>query len=282
MKTLKQRLLPGIPLLLSLVVWLPLVFLAAGSLMDSLELSRRLSPVLSGAEGYASWSLLPRFPTAASYVELLLDSPGFFVMFWNSVKLACGALLGQLLVAVPAAWWFAWHRGRVGRGLFTVYIVLMLMPFQVTMVSSYLVLSATGLLDTLWAVILPAAFSTFPVFIVYRFFTAIPGAILESAQIDGANSFQAFWHIGLPLGKAGIASAMVLGFLECWSMIEQPMTFLSDKSRWPLSLYLPQITSGKAGLALAASVVTLLPAILVFLYGQSYLQQGITAAGVKE
>ena len=278
-----RRYLPlSLPLALSLAVWLPLVFLAGGSLMGSLELSENLAPVLSDGEGYAAWDLLPRYPTLRPYVELLFDSPQFFVMFWNSVKLACGALLGQLVTAVPAAWWFAQYRGRVNRGLFTVYIVLMLMPFQVTMVSSYLVLNAVGLLDTHWSILLPAAFSTFPVFLIYRFFRAIPRAVIESAEIDGANAFQVFWHIGLPLGKAGIASALVLGFLELWNLIEQPMTFLETNSLWPLSLYLPQITAGKAGLALAASVVTLLPAILVFLYGQSYLEQGIIAASVKE
>ena len=121
------------------------------------------------------------------------------------------------------------------------YVTLMMMPFQVTMLSNYLVLDQMGLMDTLWAVILPGAFSTFPVFIMYRFFTGIPEAVVESARIDGAGEWKIFLHLGLPLGSGGICSAMVLGFLECWNLIEQPLTFLKNKELWPLSLYLPDI-----------------------------------------
>lgn len=150
--------------------------------------------------------------------------------------------------------------------LFTLYIVLMLMPFQVTMMPTYLVLDRLNLLDTLTGIILPAAFSTFPVFIMYRFFRGIPQALIESAELDGAGSFRIFWSIGLPLGAGGVMSAVVLGFLDCWNLIEPPMTYLKTKALWPLSLYLPQVVTGRAGLALAASVVALIPAILVFLY----------------
>ena len=276
-----QALLP-LPLLLSLSVWLPLLFLAGGSLMSVLELTGHLSPVLDNGLGYATWRLLPLYPTISPYIELLLDTPAFFVLFWNSVGLTLAVLLGQLSVSVPAAWWFARSRSRLSRGLFYLYIVLMIMPFQVTMASSYLVLDRLQLLDTLWSIILPAGFSTFPVFIIYRFFRDIPPSVVEAAEMDGAGGLQVFLYIGVPMGKSGIASAMVLGFLEYWNLIEQPMTFLKTKSLWPLSLFLPQITAGKAGLALAASVITLLPPLLVFLLGQSYLEQGIVSSSVKE
>lgn len=283
MEKIRRCIFVGIPLLLSLGVWLPLLFLLGGSLMGSLEVTGLLGPALTAAgDGYAAWHLLPRFPTLRPYVELLLDTPQFFVLFWNSVKLSAGSLLGQLLVAAPAAWWFARTGTCWGKGLFVLYIVLMIMPFQVTMVSSYLVLDAASLLDTHWSILVPGVFSTFPVFIMYRFFRAIPQAVLEAAAMDGAGSLEAFLWIGLPLGKAGVASAMVLSFLEYWNLIEQPMTFLKTKALWPLSLFLPEITADKVGLSLAASVVTLLPPVLVFLMGQSYLEQGIVGASVKE
>lgn len=280
---LKETLLSVFPFLLSFMVWLPLAFLLGGSLMGRLELQELLDPALrTGRDGYAGWRFLPEFPTLRPYVELLFDSPQFFVMFWNSVKLAVGSLLGQTLVSIPAAWWFARTRTKIGKWLFTLYIVLMLMPFQVTMVSSYLVLDQTNLLDTHWAILLPAIFNTFPIFIMYRFFKAIPQAVIEAAQIDGSGPLRIFFDIGLPMGKAGIASAMVLGFLEYWNLIEQPMTFLKTKALWPLSLFLPEITTDKLGLSLAASLITLLPSIIVFLLGQSYLEQGIVGSSVKE
>ncbi len=267
---------------LAFFICFPVIFLLVGSLMGSDELGHYLSAVLGTSEGYASWALLPTWPTLRAYVELLLDSPEFFVMYWNSIRMTGLILLGQLLCGVPAAWGFAQLKIPFGKLLFNLYIILMLMPFQVTMLSNYLTLNALHLVNTQWAVILPAAFSTFPVFIMYHFFRSIPKEIIESAQLDGANKFQVFLHIGLPLGSSGIVSALVLSFLDAWNLIEQPMTFLKDKSLWPLSLYLPDITMENAGLAFAASVITLIPSLLVFLAGQNYLEQGIAASAVKE
>ena len=282
MRRLKKGLLLLFLIILAVAVWFPLAFLLGGSFMGTQEVLQKLGPVLGDMKGFASWSLIPQYPTLRPYVELLLDSPQFFVMFWNSVRLTAGVLFGQMIVGVPAAWGFARYDFPGKGALFTLYIVLMLMPFQVTMVSNYLVLNRLSLLDTHMGIILPAVFSTFPVFIMYRFFRGIPRSLIESARLDGASELQIFGRIGLPLGSAGVMSAMVLSFLECWSMIEQPMTFLKNRSLWPLSLYLPDIAADRAGLALAASVTALIPAILVFLYGQTYLEQGIIAAGVKE
>lgn len=266
----------------ALLAAFPVFFLAAGSLMGAGELKELLQPVLTGGEGFASWKLFPRYPTLRSYVELLLDSPEFFVMFWNSVKLTGGILVGQLLVGVPAAWGFARFSFPGKKLLFIIYIALMMMPFQVMMLSNYLVLDSLGLLDTLTGIILPAVFSTFPVFIMYRFFEGIPEALMEAARLDGAGELRLFTRVGLPLGSPGIISAMVLGFLEYWNLIEQPMAFLKTKSLWPLSLFLPNINMEKAGLAFAASAVVLLPAVLVFLAGQDCLEQGIISTAIKE
>ena len=268
--------------LLSLLVWIPLCMLISGSLMSGGEISKNLAPVLEGKSGSAAWPLMPEYPTFRAYVELLLDTPEFFVMFWNSCALAFPVVIGQVMVGAPAAWALTRPRFRQRKMLRMIYIALMLLPFQVTMVSNYLVLDGFGLLDSRWAVILPGIFSPFPVFIMMRFFAAIPEPLLEAAALDGAGLVRCFLSIGLPLGIPGILSAAVLGFLEYWSMMEQPLAFFKDKSLWPLSLYLPAISADKAGASLAASVIMLLPALLIFLFGQHYLEQGIQAAGLKE
>lgn len=260
----------------------PVVFLLTGTFMGDQELMELTAPMLRGREGYVSWRLLPRFPTLQNVVGLLLDSPEFFQMFWNSVKMTGCILAGQLIVGMPAAWGMARYSFR-GRGfLYMLYIVMMMMPFQVTMLSEYLVLDAMGLMDTSASVILPGIYSTFSVFIMYRFFSGIPESIIEAARIDGAGEVQIFLRIGIALGRPGVTSALVLAFLECWNMIEQPMTFLATKSKWPLSLFLPEIDGGNAGLSLCASLAALLPAIFVFLMGQDYLEQGIASSAVKE
>ena len=204
------------------------------------------------------------------------------MLFWNSIKMVLLILAGQLLVSVPAAWAFAVYKFPFRKILFTLYIVLMLMPFQVTMLSSYLVLDRLHMLDTQGAVILPAIFSTFPVFLIYRGFRGVHPGLLEAGRMDGAGELRLFVMIGLPLGSSGILSAFVLGFLEYWNMIEQPLTFLKNKALWPLSLYLPEIGLNQAGFAFAASVVTLIPALFIFLLGQDYLEQGIAMSGLKE
>ena len=264
------------------LIWVPLWMLVSASLMGPDEVVRNIGPALSGAEGSASWPLLPQFPTLRGSVQLLMDSPEFFVMFWNSCKQTFSILIGQLLVGAPAAWAFARYKFPGKRWIFTLYIALMLMPFQVTMVSSYLILDQLKLLDTVWAIILPAAFSTFPVFIMYRFFAGIPYSLIEAAELDGAGPWQVFRYVGLPLGAPGILSAMVLGFLESWNALEQPLNFLENPANWPLSLYLPNLATSNAGVAMAASFIMLLPALPIFLFGQRHLEQGIRASGLKE
>lgn len=265
-----------------IAVCYPVLFLLTGSLMGEGELRADLGAVLHEGAGYAKWSFLPLTPTLRHYIRLLMDSPEFFVMFWNSVKLTGAILAGQIIAGTAAAWGFAKYSFPLKKALFTIYILLMMMPFQVTMLSSYLVLNQFRLVDTSLAIILPGVFSTFPVFIMYRFFCGIPDAVLEAAKIDGAGAMSVFWHIGLPLGSAGMVSAMVLSFLEYWNLIEQPLAFLKTKSLWPLSLYLPNISLEQAGVSFAASVTALIPALLVFLSGQEYLESGIIAAAVKE
>lgn len=279
---MKNKIIFIILLILALFMCFPVIFLMAGSFMGSAEISGHLEPILTKGDSFVTWDLIPKYPTVRSYVELLLDTPQFFVMFWNSVKIVFLTLVGQLLVGVIAAWGFARYKFPFKKILFTIYIVVMLMPFQVTMLSNYLVLDTLKLLDTQLSVILPGIFSTFSVFIMYRFFSNIPEAILESARIDNASEIKIFFYIGIPLGMPGIMSAVILQFLEYWNLIEQPLTFIKDKSLWPLSIYLPNINLNNAQMAFTASGITLIAAIIVFFAGQSYLEQGIAATAVKE
>ena len=278
---MKKKIINFSLIILSLLICFPIIMLLTNSFMGKEELKEFLVPILSGGEEYISLKLFPKFPTFKNYVKLLLDTPEFFVMYWNSVKIVLFVLLGQLLVGVPAAWGLAQYNFPLKKLLFTIYIVVMLMPFQVTMLSNYLVLDKLNFIDTHLSIIIPGMFSTFPIFIMYRFFSEIPKEIVESARVDGANEFQIFIKIAIPLGRPGIISAMILGFFEYWNIIEQPMTFLKDKTLWPLSLYLPNISLENADIAFTASAITLLTAIIIFFAGQKYLEQGILASAVK-
>ena len=279
---MKQKLILFFLVILAVAACYPIIFLIAGSLMGYQELGAYLAPVLGEAKGFAGWTLFPVYPTLRGYVELLLDTPQFFTVFWNSCKQVFPIILGHIVLGAPAAWAFARFEFRGKKVLYTLYIVLMLMPFQVTMVSSYLVLNKLGFIDTIWAIILPGAASTLPVFIMTRFFLSIPSAVTEAAAVDGASPIQTFLRLGLPLGAPGILSVVVLGFLEYWNAMEAPQAFLKDQTLWPLSLYMANITADNAGVSLIASLITLMPPLLIFLFGQRYLEQGIISSGMKD
>ena len=268
--------------LLSLAILYPVVLVILLSVQDSDELAETISPLVQFTGEYANVHYLPQYPTLGYFTDLLIFTPEFYTVFWNSLLMVGIILLFQLVVAVPSAWAFARFRFRGKKLLFNLYVIFMLMPFQVTMLSQYIVLDRFQLMDTRWAVILPAIFSTFAVFLIYRGFADIPNGVADSARIDGANEWQVLRYIGLPLGKHGILSCLVLSFLDYWNMVEQPLAFIKDKSKFPLSLYLPMMDLSNAEIMLAASVVTLVPAVFVFIIGQDYLEQGIISSALKE
>lgn len=282
MKNIKKWMSAAVLLSFTALILVPLFMILAGSAMSAGEVQAHIGVVVNGGKGNASWPVLPQYPTLRPYIRLLLDSPQFFVMFWNSCLQVLASVGLQLLVSVPAAWAFARLKFR-GKGiLFGFYMIMMVLPFQVTMVPSYLTLKRIGVLDTHLAVILPNVFQTFPVFIITKFFKAIPESLIEAAQLDGAGRLRTFIKIGLPMGLPGILSSFILNFLEYWNAIEQPLTFLKNQARWPLSLYLSSITSENLGVSFGASVIAMMPPLLLFFAGQSYLEQGIAASGMKE
>lgn len=269
-------------IILAFVTVLPVFIVLSASIKSEYELENLLEPIFFGGGEYLEYRFFPSQPTAMHFVRLLFLNSGFFKLFWNSVKIVCGILAGQLLIAVPAAWAFAAMEFPAKRFLLSFYIILMLMPFQVTMLPRYLMLDKLGILDMHAAIILPEVFSTFPVFLIYRGFRTIPQGIMEAAKVDGAGRISIFFRIGIPLGSPGIFSAIVLGFLEYWNLIEQPLAYLKTRSLWPLSLYLPQVEGKRVGEAFAIAVIILLPAIFMFFAGQDYLEQGITQSALKE
>ena len=131
------------------------------------------------------------------------------------------------------------------------------------------------------AVIVKVAVSAAPYSIDKPYDYLVPEPLLEAAAIDGSNPWQQFWRIGVPVGLPGILAALTIGFLDAWNALEQPMIFLKTPVNWPLSMYLTNITGNGLALTMAASLLMLLPAVLIFSFGQKYLEQGILAGAVK-
>ena len=282
MKRIRSGLLYGLFAVLCLAILYPVILVVLLSIQDYDELKQTTSPLIQFQDSFVNVHYLPQYPTLGHFKSLLIFTPEFYSVFWNSMLIVGVTLLFQVLVAVPSAWAFAKFRFKGKKLLFNLYVIFMLMPFQVTMLSQYLILDGFHMMNTRLALILPAVFSTFPVFLIYRGFSDIPNDVADSARIDGANEWQVLLHIGLPLGKSGILACVVLCFLDLWNMVEQPLAFLKDQRLFPLSLYLPMLDLRNAEIMLAASVMTLIPAVFVFIIGQDYLEQGIIASALKE
>lgn len=255
---------------------MPLVFLICGTFTNEVELDQILASVIGDGMGYATWHFIPLYPTVKNVVELLFDTPEYYVLFWNSVKIVGVVIAGQLLFAVPAAWGLARSRSRWAKLIFGLYMFCMILPFQVTMLSQYIVLNGMHMINTHWAIILPLVFSTFPIFIMFSAFEQVPASVVEAARLDGAGGFRIFAHMAVPIARKGILSAAILGFLEYWNIVEQPVVFLRDKSLWPLSVYLPEVSAGGAGRAFAFVLFSCIPSLIVFYIGRDVLAEGIS------
>lgn len=255
---------------------MPLVFLICGTFTNEVELDQILASVIGDGMGYATWHFIPLYPTVKNVVELLFDTPEYYVLFWNSVKIVGVVIAGQLLFAVPAAWGLARSRSRWAKLIFGLYMFCMILPFQVTMMSQYIVLNGMHMINTHWAIILPLVFSTFPIFIMFSAFEQVPASVVEAARLDGAGGFRIFAHMAVPIARKGILSAAILGFLEYWNIVEQPVVFLRDKSLWPLSVYLPEVSAGGAGRAFAFALFSCIPSLIVFYIGRDVLAEGIS------
>jgi multiple sugar transport system permease protein len=189
----------------------------------------------------------------------------------------------QIAIALGAAYSFYRFRSKLRAVIFFLYVALMLMPFQVTLVPNYIVADRIHTLNTVWAILLPGFFAPFSVYLLTKFMRRIPKSLIEAAKLDGAGEVKIFFKICVPLCKGAIASVALLLFIDYWNMVEQPIVLLNDSAKYPLSVFLSQINSGETGLAFAVATIYMIPTILMFLYGEEYLIDGISfSGGVKE
>lgn len=265
---------------------MPTVLTITNSFMTQSEITANYGQVFQNATDGKSYikdtinlKFIPDKVSFSQYFTVLLKSPDFLYKFWNSVILVAPIVLAQLMVASVAAYGFTRWRGKVRDTIFFAYVILMLMPYQVTLVPNYLVSDYLGLLNTRWAIILPGAFAPFSVFLLTKSMRRIPVSLIESAKLDGAGEWHIFWNICLPQCRSALYSIAILVFIDYWNMVEQPLILLPDASQQPLSVYLSQINAGEIGIAFAAAVVYMVPGLLMFLHGEAYLVEGITYAG---
>lgn len=274
-------------ILASAALLFPIVYMVCNSFMESREVTKAYALLSEDPELRAnaaerlSIHLIPERASLMQYYQALFRKPTFLIMFWNSVIVTVPIVAGQLVVSTLGAYAFAKLRFRFRDPIFFLYIIVMMMPFQVTLVPQYISLKKLGLMGSYLAVILPGIFSTFGVFLLRQFMIRIPDEYSEAAKIDGAGHFRIFISIILPQCKGAMASLAILAFVDNWNMVEQPLIFLDNEQMHPLSIFLSRINTSELGVAFACGILYLLPALFIFLYGENYLIEGIQRSGLK-
>ncbi len=266
---------------------MPIILTITNSFMSASEISANYGQVFAtsdtGGKTFiaerVNLKFIPDMVSFSQYITVLFKSPDYLFKFWNSVILVVPIVVFQIFVAAGASYGFTRYQGRIKEMIFFIYIILMLMPYQVTLVPNYLVSDWLHILDTRWAIWLPGIFSPFAVFLLTKYMRRIPTAMIEAAQIDGAGEWQIFKSICMPLCKSAITSIAILIFIDYWNMVEQPLILMSDVEMHPLSVFLSKINEGEVGLAFAVATIYMVPPLLIFLYGEDYLVEGITYQG---
>ena len=226
---------------------------------------------------------IPANPRWDNYVKIWTKIPfGRFV--GNTVYLTLIVTFLQLLTSSFAAYSFAKLDFRHKNGLFLAYIATIAMPWQVYMVPQFMMMRSMGLADTHLAIICLQAFSAFGVFMMKQFYEGIPTELCEAARIDGMSEYRIWYRVMLPLAKPALSTLTIFTFVNTWNDFLGPLIYLTTESKKTLQLGLRMFISqfgSEYGLIMAASVLSLIPVLIVFLSLQKYFVEGVAASGVK-
>lgn len=250
--------------LITAVFLFPLLYVIAGSLMSPSEIGAVLSP----ADGkFSQFKLVPDFATLEQYYQVFFRRPEYLLRFWNSVIVTFPTVIAQVAVSSLAAFAFAKLKFPFRDKLFFVYIILLILPLQVTLVPNYIVLENLHLLNTFLSVILPGAFSAFGICLLRQSIIYIPDSSIEAARIDGAGYLKIFFRVILPQIKGGLITLTLLSFIDCWNAVEQPLIYFSDTAKYPLSVVMADIGDSDFGIVFACAAMFMVIPMLIYLYG---------------
>lgn len=270
-----KRLLLIIIIFIALIYIFPIVYTFTNSFMTVRQLN---------TEGV---HIIPDEFNVQQYYSIALFKGEYFKFFINSVKITSVIILGQVIIGVVAAFAFAKMKFPGRDIIFISYVLIILLPFQVTLVPNYLVfhkierLLKIKILDTQWALILPGVFSSFGVFLLKQFIKEIPNELVEAAKIDGAGSLKIFFTIVLPIIRPAVYSLIILTFIDNWNLLEQAIIFIDTAAKTPLSVFLETIYYQDFSIFYGGAVLYMVPAILIFLKGEKYLHEGLSIGGLK-
>jgi multiple sugar transport system permease protein len=263
--------------ILTFVAFFPAVFTVAVSFMGGSEIVDSFYRV--GRQ--MNFHIIPDQATLKGYLDVFLLTPNYLVKFWSSVFITVTIVAGQVVISCLGAYGFSKFNFFLKDTIFYLLIVLMMMPFQVTLVPNYIVLDWMGLIGGYAAVILPGMFSPFGVCLLTQVFSSMPDEVIEAAKVDGASHLQILFRVVIPHAKTGIASLVILVFIDNWNMVEQPLVFLKNSLMYPLSVFLSRIDTMEPERVFVCAVMAMAPVVLLFLHLKDAMIQGIEYSNMK-
>ena len=227
--------------------------------------------------------IIPRPANFEIFPEVLRVFP-FWRYVWNSSWVSGMTVLLQVILVPMAGYGFARKNFPLRDALFMIVLAAMMIPQQVTLIPLFGVFRSLGLLDNLWALVLPLIVTPFSIFIMRQSFITMPGEFEDAARIDGCSEFGTYWKIMLPLAKPAVATIAVFTFVEQWNALLWPVVLLKSPDSYTLPLGLTTLDSAFYGgwrESAAGAILGVIPTLLIFLLGQKYFIRGLASGGIK-
>lgn len=273
----------------AVICMLPIIFIVTNSFMGAGEAAARYTSRVTPYNmlgtivrdiHYVDMTFLPSVISTTAYRQILIEQPESLRFMWNSIILTVPIVVGQLLIAPLAAYGLERARTKHKEKLYFAYIIILLLPMQALLVPHFIAAGILGIRGYM-AITLPAIFAPFGVFLVRQQMKGFNKEVLEAAKVDGANEIRIFMSIFMPNIKPTLTALGVLAFAEAWNIVDQAVVFITDRFEMPMSVHLSTGLTDNIGIVFALSTLFMIPALIVFIYGQDDLGEGLVYAGRK-
>ncbi len=228
-------------------------------------------------------TFIPQNPTLDSFRRVLQDAP-YGLWYRNSLIVATAVTVICMLTSAVGGYIFAYFDFPLKRALFTLILITLMIPFPVLLIPNFLIANRLGVLNSLWALILPGMVSAFGIFLIRQFAAGIPRDLIEAARLDGASEWAIFARIVVPLLRPALAALGVFTFLASWNDYLWPLVAINDldKSTIPLALtFFNSTNATRYDLVMAAATMAVVPVLIVFLIFQRQIVKALVLAGMK-
>lgn len=228
---------------------------------------------------------LPLDFTLDNFRRVLASNVPFGRFILNSVLVAGAVTIGQLITCSMAGFAFAKLRFPGSNAIFIVLLAGLMVPIQVTIIPIYVIMRELGLVDTLWALILPWVTNVFGVFLLRQFFAGMPDELIHAARIDGASVWRTYWQIALPLARPMLVALAIITFTNTWNNFFLPLIFINSWEKMTLPLGMQALSNvyggGNVGAIMAGVSLGVIPVLVIFLLAQRQIIAGMMAGSVK-